>query len=191
MLLKFREWVIQEEINLQQAAALYGLKPGVIVDANYLRNKYRELAKLHHPDRGGNANVFKQAADSYELLKPYIGQRLLVYQQARQSPGVYTPRPQRNPTQELEQNIKQELTQAIKALHRANRSGTFDRTLLPDAVAAVSRLVDPNTGPLRYPTINPLLRSSLEQWLTYEKQGFYNYLQTILDTAKDLPVYKT
>lgn len=189
-MLKFKEWIIQETVNLQQAAELYGLKPGVLVDANYLKNKYRELAKLHHPDRGGNADVFKQAADGYEMLKNYLGQRLPALQQT-QSPGVYSPRPQRNPAQELEQDIKQELTRAIEATRRANRGGTFDRTLLPDAVAAVSRLVDPNTGPLRYPTINPLLKSSLEQWLTYEKQGFYNYLQTILNTAKDLPVYKT
>jgi hypothetical protein len=190
-MLKFKEWVIQEIVNLQQAAELYELKPGVLINANYLSRKYRELAKLHHPDRGGNADVFKQAVDALELLKPYIGQKLPAYQQARQSPGVYTPRPQSNYAQELEQDIKQELTRAIEATRRANRGETFDRTLLPDAVAAVSRLVDPNTGPLRYPTINPLLKSSLEQWLTYEKQGFYNYLQTILNTAKDLPVYKT
>lgn len=190
-MLKFREWIIQEEVNLQQAAELYELKPGVLVDANYLKNKYRKLANLHHPDRGGNADVFKQAVDGYELLKNYIGQQLPAYQQATRSPGVYAPRPQRNPAQELEQDIKQELKRAIQAMQRAQTGDTFDPRLLPDAVAAVSRLVDPNTGPLRYPTINPLLRSSLGQWLTYEKQGFYNYLQTILNTAKDLPVYKT
>ncbi len=37
-------------------------------DAKQIKQKYRELARKHHPDRGGNAETFKQINGAYEVL---------------------------------------------------------------------------------------------------------------------------
>ena len=33
-----------------------------------IKKAYRAKAKIHHPDKGGDANVFKEISKSYEIL---------------------------------------------------------------------------------------------------------------------------
>lgn len=35
-----------------------------------LKNKFKELAKIHHPDRGGNGEIMKQINNEYDYLFP-------------------------------------------------------------------------------------------------------------------------
>ena len=43
---------------------------GVAIDASTeeIKQRYRTLAQLHHPDKGGDAELFKQVKLSYEIL---------------------------------------------------------------------------------------------------------------------------
>jgi len=45
---------------------------GVITDADKLKKLYREKAKQHHPDKGGDENMFKQIASANSRIKKYI-----------------------------------------------------------------------------------------------------------------------
>lgn len=47
-----------------------GLKPDASCPA--VQKKYRELAKLHHPDTGGNAKKFNQITDAYQILRKHF-----------------------------------------------------------------------------------------------------------------------
>lgn len=43
-----------------------GVQPGASKDE--LKKAYRKLATQHHPDRGGNAEVFKEVSKAYDIL---------------------------------------------------------------------------------------------------------------------------
>jgi curved DNA-binding protein CbpA len=54
-------------VERQQALAVLGLPP----DATHqqIKRRYRELAKKHHPDRGGDPREMQRIIAAYELLK--------------------------------------------------------------------------------------------------------------------------
>lgn len=163
--LNFKNWIIQETISLTQAIKLYDYKPGDVIDAQDLKKRYRKLAMQYHPDRSGNEDMFNQVSDGNALLSRMVGSR--IPQQMGQHWQNWQPP---NPLDD----IKNELTRAIAALKKNHPE---------DAYAAVSRLVDPNTGKLNTSQTNPLLKKGLEQWLNYYNQGFHNYLEPILVNA--------
>lgn len=166
-MLKFREWVIAEAITLAQAAQLYGYKPGDVIDKGDLMRRYRKLAMQHHPDRHGDPETFKQLNDGRAVLDKFAG---------RQLPAM--PQPQRRwepPVYDVRGTIREELERAIAAIKKGQPE---------DAFAAVSRLADPNTGKLH--SAKPILKTSLDQWLDYYKQGFHDYLEPILVNALKL-----
>ncbi len=180
MLIKFREWVLQEAISLQQAAKMYGYRPGDVVDQQDLIKRGRKLMMQHHPDRRGDPELFKQAMDGRELLQRIVGQRVPGFQQQQQRPRGQQWQAWQPPTQQqtLKQDVQNELNRAITAIKRGQPE---------DAFAAVSRLVDPNTGKLNNPMFNKLLKTSLSQWLDYYNQpAFQNYLEPILVNALKL-----
>lgn len=39
------------------------------VDMEILRNKYRQLARTHHPDKGGDPNKFMEIVQAYEFIQ--------------------------------------------------------------------------------------------------------------------------
>lgn len=45
-----------------------------IEDTELLNNRYRELCKQLHPDRGGNADAFRLMRDEYEQRKTELAQ---------------------------------------------------------------------------------------------------------------------
>ena len=47
---------------------MLGLKPSLSLTEIDFTAKYRKLAKLHHPDVGGNHDVFVVLLDAYEAL---------------------------------------------------------------------------------------------------------------------------
>lgn len=62
-----------EATSLPQAKAVF-LKYGVDVDGMTPENVklgFRRLAKKYHPDIGGNAEVFKEISDAYDILSKY------------------------------------------------------------------------------------------------------------------------
>lgn len=52
--------------EIQRALSLLGLSRGV--DVAEVKRRYRELAKIHHPDVGGKAENFANISDAYQLL---------------------------------------------------------------------------------------------------------------------------
>lgn len=51
-----------------QLAALAVLQLEASANWTEIRNRYRRLAALHHPDRGGEAEQFRRVQEAYELL---------------------------------------------------------------------------------------------------------------------------
>ena len=58
---------VRPMVERQQALAVLGLPP----DATHqqIKRRYRELAKKHHPDRGGDPREMQRIIAAYELLK--------------------------------------------------------------------------------------------------------------------------
>ncbi len=58
---------VRSIVERQQALAVLGLPP----DATHqqIKRRYRELAKKHHPDRGGDPREMQRIIAAYELLK--------------------------------------------------------------------------------------------------------------------------
>ena len=57
-------------MTFAQALVVLGLTPADLQDlALSARRRYRRLALLHHPDRGGDAEQFKRVALAYEVVK--------------------------------------------------------------------------------------------------------------------------
>lgn len=175
MLLKFREWLL-ETVTLPQAMQVYGYQAGDAVVEDDLKKRYRKLAMAHHPDRNPGdkeaEDMFKQASEGYPLLARFIGARLPAAQRPMGQHWQNWRPMQANPAAD----IKEELERAISAIRRGQPE---------DAFAAVSRLVDPNTGKLNNYG-KPILKTSLTQWLDYYKQGFHDYLIPILNNALQL-----
>ena len=176
MELNFREWLLSETISLAQAAELFGYKPGDMIDAGDLKKRFRKLVMQHHPDREGDETVFKQVSDANTLLLGMIGRIIPTFRQRTVGQHWQTWQPP-NPVEMLKRDIKDELLRAIAAIKKGQPV---------DAFAAVSRLVDPHTGKLNTTQTNPLLKTGLEQWLTYYNQGFHDYLEPILNNALKL-----
>ena len=53
--------------NLAAAYKTLGLPPGS--SKNTVKKKYRELAKNHHPDKGGDVDAFQRYTEAYEVIK--------------------------------------------------------------------------------------------------------------------------
>lgn len=169
-MLQFREWIIEEAISLLDAMQLYGYQRGQTVDMGDLMRRYRSLAMQHHPDRQGDPEIFKKLTDGRAVLAKFAGQQL--NPQTPQAPQQRWVRPAVDP----KADVREELTRAISAIKKGQPE---------DAFAAVSRLVDPYTGKLNS-TTKPILKTSLNQWLNYYKQGYHDYLLPILTNALQL-----
>ncbi|MGF1537824.1 MAG: J domain-containing protein [Elainellaceae cyanobacterium] len=52
--------------KVEHALTLFGVR--LPIDRNSLKASYRKLAKRTHPDSGGNAEVFRNVQEAYELL---------------------------------------------------------------------------------------------------------------------------
>lgn len=59
-----------------------------------LKKAYRKLATQHHPDRGGNAETFKEVSKAYDLL---TGKRQLSRSERIEEQRAAAPRPAPNP----------------------------------------------------------------------------------------------
>ncbi len=53
-------------LERQQALALMGLPP--TATRQQIKRRYRELAKKHHPDRGGDSHDMQRLVAAYQLL---------------------------------------------------------------------------------------------------------------------------
>lgn len=56
-----------ERPSVSEAARILGLAGAV--DAGQIKRAYRELAREHHPDRGGDARIFQQVQAAYDVLR--------------------------------------------------------------------------------------------------------------------------
>ena len=57
-------------MDIRSAFSLLGLSPMMSVDDG--KKRYRELCKEHHPDKGGDAEKFKQIVNAWELVVPFL-----------------------------------------------------------------------------------------------------------------------
>ncbi len=53
-------------LERQQALALMGLPP--TASRQQIKRRYRELAKKHHPDRGGDSREMQRLVAAYQVL---------------------------------------------------------------------------------------------------------------------------
>jgi curved DNA-binding protein CbpA len=60
-------------------------------DAKTIKQQYRKLAREHHPDRGGNAETFKEINAAYEVLGD--AQRRRQYDLSFQQMPIFSPVP--------------------------------------------------------------------------------------------------
>lgn len=58
-------------MTVAKARELFGLTGNV--SPVQLREIYRSLAKIHHPDVGGSEALFKQISEAYEVLQKIVG----------------------------------------------------------------------------------------------------------------------
>ncbi len=56
-------------ISYRESLSLLLLEPGYTDEQ--LKTAYRKAAHSHHPDKGGDAEKFKQIVAAYEFLKKY------------------------------------------------------------------------------------------------------------------------
>lgn len=61
------------ELNIFSAARLLGVD--INVNEQKLKQRWRELVKEHHPDKGGDQKFFSNLNNAHELLQKYIKQR--------------------------------------------------------------------------------------------------------------------
>lgn len=47
---------------------------GLLRKSSYsdLKNEYKRLSKIHHPDRGGDAQKFQEINEAYSIVKKYM-----------------------------------------------------------------------------------------------------------------------
>lgn len=53
-----------------------GLKAGDNVSASIIKNQYRKMAKIHHPDRGGDIIQMQKINDAYIIAKSYFDKKI-------------------------------------------------------------------------------------------------------------------
>ena len=58
-------------------------------DANEIRKSYMKLARQHHPDKGGDAEIFKEIQKAYEILSD--DQKRMIYDQTGREDDVAQP----------------------------------------------------------------------------------------------------
>ena len=58
-------------VSYQQSLDLLGLRSDYT--SGELNRAYRKAAHRHHPDKGGNAEKFKEIVAAYNFLKNYAG----------------------------------------------------------------------------------------------------------------------
>ncbi|HEV2579416.1 MAG TPA: J domain-containing protein [Ktedonobacteraceae bacterium] len=57
---------VRPVLERQQALAVLGLPP--TATPQQIKRRYRELAKKHHPDRGGNSREMQRVIAAYQFL---------------------------------------------------------------------------------------------------------------------------
>lgn len=66
-MLTFEEFLIEQELDVEDARSLLGLPVGFSPDE--LKAAYHKAAKQNHPDSGGSGEVMKQINAAYSKLK--------------------------------------------------------------------------------------------------------------------------
>lgn len=61
--------------RIRKSKKILGFKEGEVVTRTTVEQKYKELAKIHHPDRGGNPENFKLIKDARDHLLNEISKR--------------------------------------------------------------------------------------------------------------------
>jgi hypothetical protein len=64
---KYSTFLLEAQLTHSDAVKILGLKPGYSPDD--LSSTYKLMAKLHHPDKGGDVEQMKQINAAYNLLK--------------------------------------------------------------------------------------------------------------------------
>jgi DnaJ-domain-containing protein 1 len=57
---------VRSMLERQQALAIMGLPP--TASRQQIKRRYRELAKKHHPDKGGDSREMQRLVAAYQLL---------------------------------------------------------------------------------------------------------------------------
>jgi curved DNA-binding protein CbpA len=65
---KFKDYLIEITMTFDKALEVFGMDAEKAADKLALKKKYRDLAKQHHPDHGGDAKMFREVGDAYEVL---------------------------------------------------------------------------------------------------------------------------
>lgn len=66
-MLTFEEFLIEQELDVEDARSLLGLPVGFSPDD--LKTAYHKAAKIHHPDSGGSGEAMKRINAAYSKLK--------------------------------------------------------------------------------------------------------------------------
>lgn len=66
-MLTFEEFLIEQDLNVDDARAILNLRVGFSQDE--LKVAYKKFAKIHHPDFGGNTEMMKKVNAAYSKLK--------------------------------------------------------------------------------------------------------------------------
>jgi len=67
--MKFKNYLVEAVMSVEQALKIFGLNSADIgKDANILKQKYKQLSLINHPDRGGSNDKMAELNNAYELL---------------------------------------------------------------------------------------------------------------------------
>jgi len=57
-------------MTIHDAFSILGLHPNTILEEG--KKHFRQLAKQHHPDKGGDEDIFKLIASAWDIVRPLL-----------------------------------------------------------------------------------------------------------------------